>query len=74
MTTPEENLEMTTSDELREWAEPIASEAVSAMDSPLSGSRYHFSYHSGPSRYQFQTSLLLRLHRSIPSLITAIFL
>ena len=57
-----------------EWLLPIASEAVSAMDSPLSGSRYHFSYHSGPSRYQFQTSLLLRLHRSIPSLITAIFL
>ena len=45
------------------------SQAVSATDFPFSGSSYHFSHHFHSSRYQFQTSLLLRLHRSIPSFL-----
>ena len=48
-------------------------QAVSATDFPFSGSSYHFCYHSGSSRYHFQTSLLLRLHRSIPSFFIAPF-
>ena len=43
-------------------------QAVSATDFPFSGSSYHSCYHSGSSRHQFQTSLLLRLHQSIPPL------
>ena len=44
------------------------SQAISATDFQFSGSSYHFFYHSGSSPYQFQTSLLLSLRRSIPLL------
>ena len=50
------------------WCGPRHLQAVSATDFPFSGSSYHSCYHFGSSRYQFQTSLLLRLHRSIPPL------